>query len=283
MAFLIHISDTHILPPGELLYKSIDTASHLRQTVHKINLMHPEPDAVIVTGDLVDGGDLPGYQHFAELIKPLKMPVYVLPGNHDNPEVMREIFSGTASFPVTDETFQYAIDDLPFRILALNSRCNGTELPDFDLQRLDWLETQLESSDNATLIALHHPPMTTGIELIDMGGPEWYQGIKTLLGKYEQVRLVICGHCHTDLSGRIGNVPVYMAPSTSHQLVASRGHKIAPSAHIVPASPTLHHFIDGNFLSGSNCWPTNVEQERIDKVSGISWEQLKKNMMGNRQ
>jgi Icc protein len=282
MSFLIHLSDTHILPPGELLYNSIDSAGHLRETVHKINRMRPQPDAVVITGDLVDQGDLVGYRYFSELIKPLKMPVYVTPGNHDDPETMKRVFAGTSCFPVNDKTYQYAVDDFPFRILALNSCCVGTELPEFDDQRLSWLKSQLELSDKPVMIALHHPPMTTGIELIDMGGSQWHQGIKVLLEQHDQVRLIICGHCHTDLSGRIGNVPVYMASSTSHQLVASRGITIAPSAHIVAATPVLHHFIEGNFLSGSNAWPSNVEEDRIDRISGLSWDQLKKNMMGTR-
>lgn len=282
MSFLIQLSDTHILPPGELLYKSIDTASHLRETIYKINCMRPKPDVVLITGDLVDRGDLPSYQHFLELIKPLKMPVYVIPGNHDNPDIMKQAFSGTLNFPANDNTFQYAVEHLPYRILALNSRSEGTELPGFDDQRLDWLSNQLERSDQPVLIALHHPPMTTGIELIDMGGSEWFQGIKSVLAKHDQVRLVICGHCHTDLTGRIGQVPVYMAPATSHQLVASRGLKLAPSAQIVAGIPILHQFIEGDFVSGSNPWPATVEADRIDKISGISWDRLKKNMMGIR-
>ena len=82
--------------------------------------------------------------------------------------------------------------------------------------------------------------------------------------------------------GRLGPVPVYMAPATSHQLIATRGINIAPSTINRTTAPTLHHFIDGNFLSGSSAWPVDVEENRIDKVSGLSWEQLKKNMMGSR-
>ncbi len=124
--------------------------------------------------------------------------------------------------------------------------------------------------------------MTTGIELIDMGGTEWFQELKSVLAENKLVKLVICGHCHTDLCGRIGGVAVYMAGATSHQLIATRGLTIAPSSINRPAAPTLHHFIDGEFLSGSNPWPENVEEKRIDKESGLSWDGLKKHMMGKR-
>ncbi|MGA9573160.1 MAG: hypothetical protein WBS20_04340, partial [Lysobacterales bacterium] len=181
-----------------------------------------------------------------------------------------------------DKTYQYAVEDLPFRILALNSHCDGTELPDFDAHKLAWLKYQLGKSDKPVLLAVHHPPMTTGIELIDMGGAEWYKGMRSVIAAHSQVRLVICGHCHTDLSGRIGQVPVYMAPANSHQLIATRGLKVAPATVNKPGAPTLHQFIDGNFLSGTQRWPIDVDEKRIDRNSGLSWDELKTKMMGTR-
>lgn len=282
MTTLIQITDTHILPPGEVLYGNIDTALHLRQTVHKINSMRPLPDGVVFTGDLVEQANEVSYRHFIELISSLTMPAWVLPGNHDDPQLMLEVFSSTGSFPAIQPSYQYAIEELPFRILALNSHSKGTEMPEFDQQKLSWLEDQLKLSDKPVLIAIHHPPMTTGIELIDMGGSKWYQGLKVVLAGHSQVELLICGHCHTDLSGRIGRVPVYMAPANSHQLVATRGLFEAPATINKAGVPTMHQFIDGHFLSGSNCWPEGVEDLRIDRKSKLSWEDMKNLMMGSR-
>lgn len=282
MTSLIQITDTHILPPGQLLYGHTDTAAHLKEAVAQINRMLPRPDLVIITGDLVENPDKISYQHFIELIKPLKIPVRVIPGNHDDPELMLDVFAGTAYFPATDTTFQYAIDDLPYRILALNSHSDGTELPELDEPRLAWLQNQLNESSRPVLIAIHHPPMMTGISFIDMGGPEWVQAFKSVVNGHPQVKLVICGHCHTDLCGRVGNVPVYLAGATAHQLIANRGVDIAPSTIITAAWPVLHQYIDGDFLSGSYAWPADVEQGRIDKTSGLCWSDLKKLMRGSR-
>ena len=282
MTLLIQITDTHILPPGELLHGSVDSARHLQETVQSIGRMLPKPDVVMITGDLVERGDEASYRHFIDLISPLEMPVYVIPGNHDDPQVMLESFANTPCFPASEKFFQYVINELPFRIIALNSKCDDSELPEFDASRLSWLENQLSGSDKPTIIALHHPPMTTGIELSDMGGSDWYQGLKSVLASHSQVKLVICGHCHTDLYGRIGQVPVYMASATSHQLIATRGSLVAPAAITQPGTPALHHFIDGEFVSGSNPWPVDVEEHRIDRVSGRSWNDLKTAMMGSR-
>ena len=282
MALLVQITDTHIQPKGQLLYGQVDAALHLRNSVEEIARIRPIPDLVVITGDLVEKPDRESYEHFKELIAPIQVPVYVLPGNHDDPVLMAEMFADTGAFPVTDATNQYAVEVNSFRMLALNSHIGGSELPEFDGEHLDWLVRELPKSDKPTMIAIHHPPMKTGIEFIDMGGTQWFQELKEVLSGRHNVHLVICGHCHTDMSGRIGSVPVYMCGSVAHQLIAARGMDIAPSFVAEPVPPVLHHFIEDHFVSGSYPWPLTTEENRIDKQSGIPWETLKKQMMGSK-
>jgi len=71
-----------------------------------------------------------------------------------------------------------------------------------------------------------------------------------------------------------------MASATAHQLIAARGQDIAPSFIDAAAAPVLHQYINGDFLSGSYPWPANVDENRIDKKSGESWEALKNSMKG---
>ena len=113
MTLLIQITDTHIVAPGEVLYGDIDSGLHLREVVRNINAMQPEPAGVMFTGDLVDTADTASYAHFLEIIEPLKMPAWVIPGNHDDPQIMLEVFAGTGYFPATQG---------PIRLLSLPSR-----------------------------------------------------------------------------------------------------------------------------------------------------------------
>lgn len=283
MSLVVQISDTHILPPGSLLYGKTNSAAHLAAVVKQINNMKPQPDVVLITGDLVEKPQEACYMHFLALIEPLRAPTYILPGNHDSPEFMAEFFRGTPYFPVDDETCQFVVDGLPFRILMLNSHCPHSQLPEYPANRLAWLEGQLEQSSEPTLIAIHHPPMVTGIAFVDMVGPQWFARLKQLLSRHANVKLVICGHSHMDMSGRIAQVPVYMAPSTSHQLIADRGLDIAPWYINRGAPPVLHQFLGGEFLSGSYYWPEGFEGRRIDDDSGIEWDTLKMYMRGRRK
>lgn len=280
MTLLVQITDTHILPRGELLYGEVDTAEHLRASVAEINAMEPQPDLVMITGDLVEKPSDSTYSHFDELIAPLKAPVYLIPGNHDDPLVMEQHFGGSYSFPGVHPCFQYAIDDFEFRILALNSHLDDSELPDYGERRLEWLEQELGKSDKPTLIAIHHPPMKTGIYFIDMVGEEWYQGLSELISRHPQIKLIICGHGHIDLVGMLGHVPVYMVGSTAHQLIAGRVVDRAPASDTSRVPPMLHQWLDGGFVSGYNPWPAWVEERRIDKTSRLDWDELKDYMRG---
>jgi len=280
LTFLVQITDTHVVERGTLLYGQADTARHLAEAVSEINAMRPLPDGVLITGDLVEHPGPTTYSHFRDLIEPLRMPVFLMPGNHDDPEIMWTYFRDTPMFPAKPPHFQYVIDDYPFRIVMLNSHFDNSELPHFGPRRLQWLEQVLAASDQPTLVAIHHPPMKTGIGFIDMVGPEWYRGLGEVLARHPQVLKIICGHGHLDLQGRLGMVPVQMVGSIAHQLIACRGIDIAPSFDPMPVPPALHHWIDGGLVSGYYPWPDGVDAERIDKSSNMAWDELKRRMRG---
>jgi 3',5'-cyclic AMP phosphodiesterase CpdA len=278
---LVQISDTHIVERGKLLYEQADTALHLAETVIQINAMRPQPDAVLITGDLVERPGPTTYSHFADLIAPIKAPVYLMPGNHDSPEIMADFFAGTGMFPAEGPHYQYAINEFPLRVLMLNSHLDASELPCFGPRRLEWLEEELAGWDKPTMIAIHHPPMKTGIEFIDMVGEHWYQDLDDVMRRYPNVLKVICGHGHVDLHGRLGGIPVQMVGSIAHQLIAGRVIDVAPSFENRPVPPVLHHFLDGEVLSGYYAWPADADAERIDKSSNMEWEDLKRHMRGS--
>ena len=89
---IAQISDIHLVPNGELAYEAADTANALGKVVDHINGLSPAPDVVIVTGDIADGGRLDSYHMARELLAPLAMPVFMVPGNHDHKGRMAEVF-----------------------------------------------------------------------------------------------------------------------------------------------------------------------------------------------
>ncbi len=80
---LAQISDLHIKNPGALAYRRVDTAAALTRCIARLNALAPRPDAVIMTGDLVDQGSPEQYRHLKSLLAALEIPYYLLVGNHD--------------------------------------------------------------------------------------------------------------------------------------------------------------------------------------------------------
>ena len=153
MTLLVQITDTHIVQRGTLLYGMADTARHLAEAVTQINAMRPRPDLVLHTGDLVEHPGPRTYSHFRDLIAPLQVPIYLMPGNHDDPAIMAEFFGDSDMFPGEGPHYQYAIEGPDFRTLMLNSHFDNSELPFFGPRRLQWLEYELESSDQVVQVA----------------------------------------------------------------------------------------------------------------------------------
>lgn len=279
MTQIVQLTDTHICEPGELLYGQVDVAQHLTDAVTMINRMHPTPDMVLITGDLVEVSNLVSYEHFLGCIADLKAPVRVLPGNHDKPEIMAEAFKSTDMFPPTKAPYQYGFDCGDIHIIMANTRKAMSGLPEFGQDRLDDLSSLMKATTKPTLLALHHPPIMTGISFIDMSGTDWFKGLGKLVNANAHVELIICGHGHSEIMGRLGNVPVYMSESQAHQLSCTRGFDVAPSFIAQPSAPALHSWIKGSgFISGSYDWPEDAEENRIDKLSKTDWATLKENM-----
>src|SRR2546423_695674 len=83
LLLVCQISDLHVKAPGRLSYRVVNCAAMLARCVVEILRLPQRPDLVLATGDLTDSGRAEEYAHLRELLAPLPMPVYFIPGNHD--------------------------------------------------------------------------------------------------------------------------------------------------------------------------------------------------------
>src|SRR5438105_1042038 len=169
---VIQLSDPHIVAPGELLYGRVDTAEFLARSVAEINRLDPLPDVAVMTGDLVDHGNPAEYEHLRRLLAPLAMPIFVIPGNHDAREPLRAAFAGDGYLPA-DGFLQFAIEDYPVRLVALDTLVPGEGGGLLCSERLAWLDHALaQAPARPVLLMMHHPPFLTGIERMDRAGDQ---------------------------------------------------------------------------------------------------------------
>jgi 3',5'-cyclic AMP phosphodiesterase CpdA len=216
---IAQITDFHIKARGRIAYRVVDTASCLAAAVATVAALDPRPDVVVGTGDLTDFGRPEEYELVAELLAPLSMPVYLVPGNHDEREAMRRAFGAQGYLPAQGP-LNYTIDHHPVRMVALDTVRDGASGGLLSTERLDWLEAALgRDPDRPTCIIMHHPPFRTGIAHMDAIGLDGAAGFAEIVAKHPQVTRVLCGHLHRSIQTVVGRSAIAStAPSTAHQV-----------------------------------------------------------------
>ena len=215
---LAQISDLHVMPKGELAMGRVDTAGMLRDAIAHLNRLDPQPDAVLITGDLADKGQRTAYAHLREILADLRTPFYVIPGNHDKVAEFRLAFADQPYLPATGDFINYSIETLPLRLVAVDSVVPGRTRGTICDERLAWLDRTLaQRPDAPTLVMLHHAPYVTGLQHMDEVGMERGDALEAVIARHPQVERVLCGHVHRSTQIRFGGTLLSTCPSTAHQ------------------------------------------------------------------
>jgi 3',5'-cyclic AMP phosphodiesterase CpdA len=240
---LAQLSDLHVKARGELSYRVVDTAAMLRACVKHVLALQQRPDAVAITGDLTDGGQPEEYALLRELIAPLAMPVYLIPGNHDERHAMRAAFADHAYLGQSRDVVQYAIDAHPLRIVAIDTVIPGESGGALDGVSIAWLDRTLaQAPGRPTVVLMHHPPFTTHIGHMDAYGLRNPEALAAVIRRHPQVERILCGHVHRAIEVRFAGTIAATAPSPAHQVALDLGVE-APSRFVMePPAYRLHAY-----------------------------------------
>lgn len=211
---LLQLTDTHLVgdPAGGM--RGVVTLETLRATLdlarRRCGGFH-HLDAILATGDLVHD-DPDGYDWIARELGALGLPILCLPGNHDDPSLMSELFAR--------EPFQYCghRDFGSWRVVMLDSMLPGSaagRLTDCELQRLD--AALADDHYQHALIVLHHHPVPSNSAWLDTVALESPDRLLDVLAKHSRVKGVLWGHVHQTYDGRLGEIRLMGTPSTCVQ------------------------------------------------------------------
>jgi Icc protein len=245
---LCQISDPHVVTRGQLAYGRIDTASMLERCVSKVLALPRVPDVTVVTGDLTDHATPEEYGMLRDLLAPLaaNMPIYLAVGNHDDRDVLRAAFPEHRHLAGEGGFVQYVVDDFPVRLVVLDTLIPGAPGGRLCAARLRWLDRTLAESQTPTIVAQHHPPLVTGLTIMDQMALEDPAAEADVISRYPHVERVICGHYHRNIQARFGGTIASVCPSAAHQLMLN----LVPNADIrFTLEPSQFHL---HFWNGSD-------------------------------
>lgn len=212
------ISDMHYLREGVLAFGKVDTHACLLRCVEQIRALDPAPDALLITGDLTNDGDPEAYRALADLLSVLELPIYPIPGNHDDRDLIRNAFPMVGVLS-PEGPLCYAIEHFPVRLLALDSSVDGKPYGRLGAAQLDWLAARLgEDAEKPVIVMLHHPPFKTGIGHMDFSMLKDAEALAAVIQAHPQVERVLCGHVHRAVQVRFAGTIAQIAPGSAHQI-----------------------------------------------------------------
>jgi Icc protein len=208
---LLQFTDTHIPGAPGMQIRGVATAATLERTLAHAGRRHAQPDAVLLTGDLVHD-DAGGYAVLRRMFGPCTVPVHCLPGNHDEKAALRRELAGP---PFVHE---FAMRRGRWLLVMLDSTVPGHDhghLAAPELARLDAALAQ--HRDAHTLVCLHHHPVPHGSAWLDELMVRNADDLFAVLERHANVRGLAWGHTHQPLDRVRGRVRLMGTPSTCMQ------------------------------------------------------------------
>ena len=231
MVKLIQLSDLHLVPPGKLTSKVLDTNAILEETINEILRKQDyfgQIEGLLVTGDISDDGSIDSYLSAYEKLIKLNVPILVIPGNHDLRKPMREVFNEHVEFSINSSQFDWVFKYEETVIIGLDTLVEGENFGFLEKTSLEFLSNQLSIHNGSDIILLiHHPPINTGIYFMDKIGLKNSSELSECLKATSRPVRILCGHVHGVYHGLLGIHPVVSAPSVCSAFEFNR-KKFAP-------------------------------------------------------
>jgi Icc protein len=239
------LTDLHLFASPDQQLLNLTTSESFQAVLSAVKQLNPFPDLLLLTGDISQDESPESYKYLQDLLCPLRIPTYWLPGNHDRLPIMQQVltrtpFSGEKSFTVQG-----------WRFVLLNSALPGQVHGELHLSELEWLEETLQQSTDPTLVAVHHPPLPINSDWMDQILLHNADDLLAVLDRYSQVKVVLFGHIHQEFDYQRNGVRYLGTPSTCIQFLPESAKFALDETR--PGFRLLKLYPDGS-------WHTQVER-----------------------
>lgn len=211
---IIQLSDTHLFANDEQNMFGVKSNIKFRAILDKIltEELH-DTDCIFLTGDISQDITTQSYQKIVDHLSPLNIPIYWIPGNHDDIHVMQTVFNQAKNFHYLPH-----LQVQNWRFIFLNTKQEGSEGGFLSEAELDKLKHEIASAspDHKIVVIMHHHPIPVYTPMIDKyilkNQKEFWEIVTDT-----NVCLIICGHVHGDYQIEHQNIMLESAPATCLQ------------------------------------------------------------------
>ena len=250
---ILQLTDFHIFDDRQKKFFGIPTYETLKDVLDKVKKLNIKFDHLIITGDLTSDETIESYENVKEIIKKKFLSCKIIPGNHDDRNLIRKVFpecvensTGPINFSILTNSWQ---------LIGIDTHVTGELYGIVTTQTIEWLKNLLEQNKSKpTIIFQHHPPIPVQTKWVDMLGLKNSSGYIELLKNNPQIHIVSCGHVHQEFSGKLENISILTSPST--------GLQFKKSTDMLECDPLPPGF--RTFCLNDNDW--NSQVIRLDKL-----------------
>ncbi|HEX5056744.1 MAG TPA: metallophosphoesterase [Gammaproteobacteria bacterium] len=241
---LVQLTDCHLYADPDAVHKGVRPGRTLEHVLRHIARRHSDLKALLLTGDLSEDESAASYEWLKRSVLQFGVPVYAIPGNHDNSQRMHAAFAGQIGIGGT-------IGLSHWKIYLLDSTVPGETAGLLAQQELDRLRQELQRFPvTPTLVVLHHHPVPVGSAWMDRLGLRNGKALNSLLLQHPQVKAVAFGHIHQEFLENTGSVLYLGTPSTCIQF--RPGSPLYAPDNLPPACRVFN-------LRGDGIFDTHVE------------------------
>ena len=214
---VLQLTDLHVFADPQTGLYGIPTRETLSDVLALIQSRGEQFDHMVITGDHTHDELPESYQALRRMLDPWWDRIHMVPGNHDDRSLIREIFADRV--PTTAAEFiTFSIDAGAWRIIGLDSHRPGEVSGAVSDEQVEWLKGQLDAhGDGPVAIFMHHPPIQVGSPWLDALMLQDADRLLEVLSSSPQIQVVSCGHVHHEFEGQFGEAKVLATPSTGVQ------------------------------------------------------------------
>lgn len=229
---ILHLSDTHINGTGRPLPDGVDARGCLTRMLGDCAGVG-SLDLVILSGDVTNDGSVSGYEFAAAAVGDFARAhgaaqVYCM-GNHDARSGFGQVLgsghygvdgaqSGTP-MPSADGERAAVSEVAGYRVVTLDTLVPGQVHGWLSDAQLAWLAAvSAEPAGRGTVLVMHHPPIVVPGNPVHRAVMLRNASMLADVITGSDVEVVLCGHFHQQLTGRLGDASVVVTPGVVHRI-----------------------------------------------------------------
>lgn len=211
----IHITDSHLVNANQKMFNIPIREVHLH-IIAEIYKLKDEIEFLLHTGDISNDGSKESYENAKDLFSNFEIPVYWLPGNHDDLNEVNN-FCNDKNIKCEKSFISNDITYILLNSVSLAPDGRNRNRGFLSTEQLEFLNEQINKSKlYPVVIALHHPPIkseTWKDERMLENTEEFF----SIINQFNNEKLVLYGHQHQAQIKKYGNTTFYSPPAASFQ------------------------------------------------------------------